>query len=283
MSLAQSRIAVVGLGLMGGSLALALKDSCAALYGVDPDVATLELARRLGAVDACDSRPEAILPQADVVVLAAPVGEILKLLVALPGLHPGPAIVLDLGSTKGEIVQAMAGLPERFDSLGGHPMCGKEQGGLANASADLFQGAAFAFTALPRTSPAACALVEELALAVGARPLWLEAGTHDRWTAATSHLPYLLACALALATPEEVAPLVGPGFRSTSRVAGTSPAVMLPILQTNTGEVKAALKRFRKALDGLEEALKAEDWPALEGLLRQAGVQQRTLAGGDKR
>jgi prephenate dehydrogenase len=277
-TLAQARVAILGLGLMGGSLALALGGKAAALVGVDPDPQVIELALDEKIIERGSCRLEEILPEADLVILAAPVRAILDLLARLPELHPGCPVVLDIGSTKQQITRAMADLPERFEVLGGHPMCGSEKPGLANASADLFHNAPFALTPLPRTTPRARRLAEELVLAVGARPLVVPAETHDAWTAATSHMPYLLACALAACTPPAAAPLVGPGFRSTSRVAGTSPRVMLDILSTNTPQVLEALSRFRQELTRLEELLGGEDWPALAGALEQAARRRGELS-----
>jgi prephenate dehydrogenase len=278
--LQKSRIAIIGLGLMGGSLALALQGKCAALYGADANPAVVEQACRRKVVERASCDPAEILASADLVVLAAPAGAILALLHDLPDLTQGGPVVLDLGSTKRQIVAAMSELPPRFDPIGGHPMCGKESSGLENASADLFCGAPFALTALPRTSPAARSLAEQLALAVRARPLWIDAVTHDDWTAATSHLPYLLACALAQATPPQAAALVGPGFRSTTRVAATSPRVMLDILRTNSAPILTALAGFRREIDQLETLLRDGDWTSLEEELDQAAAQQRSLAGG---
>jgi prephenate dehydrogenase len=137
-NLAQSKIAIIGLGLMGGSLALALKGKCAALYGIDPDRATLDLACRQQIVDQADSDPAKLLPKADLLVLSAPVPAILTLLEGLPSQMPAPCIVLDLGSAKKLIVEAMSRLPERFDPIGGHPICGKENLSLANAERTLY-------------------------------------------------------------------------------------------------------------------------------------------------
>jgi prephenate dehydrogenase len=272
--LSTANIAILGLGLMGGSLAMALRGRCAALLGVDPDEDALSLALRSGFVDKASPDPAELLPLADIVVLAAPVRVILSLLKDLPGLHPGSALVIDLGSTKREIMQAMSELPSRFEPVGGHPICGKEKSGLENAQASLYQGAPFVLTPAPCPSPASAAAAESLVRAVGAYPLWLDAETHDRWIAYTSHLPYLLALALAQATPSEVSPLVGPGFRSTSRVAATPASVMLDILATNRLNVLESVALLRKRLDDLEVCLRDEDWE---------GLKQNMLAGAAMR
>lgn len=262
--LSTANIAILGLGLMGGSLAMALRGQCAALLGVDPNEDTLSLALRSGFVDKASPDPAELLPLADIVILAAPVRVILSLLEKLPGLHPGSALVLDLGSTKREILQAMLELPSRFSPIGGHPICGKEKSGLENAQASLYQGAPFVLTPTPGTSPAGAAIAESLVQAVGARPLWLDAEIHDQWIAFTSHLPYLLALALAQATPSEASVLVGPGFRSTSRVAATPASVMLDILATNRLNILESVALLRKRLDALEDCLRDEDWERLK-------------------
>ena len=279
-ALAESRVAILGLGLMGGSLALALRGHCAELLGVDPDPETLALAEQMGLVDRLAVDPAELLPQADLVVLAAPVRAIIRLLGALPDQHPGRAVVLDLGSTKVEITRAMAHLPDRFEPVGGHPMCGKERSSLLQAEARLYQGAPFAFSATPGTTPRARGLAEALARAVGANPLWLEPETHDRWVAATSHLPYLVACALAAATPAEVAPMVGPGFRSTTRLAASPASVMLDILTTNRANLLEALQRFRTSLDQIEACLTGPEGGAeLAQALNRGAERQNQLVG----
>jgi prephenate dehydrogenase len=304
-ALRDCRVAVVGLGLMGGSLALALRGRCRRLLGSDPDPAARELALARNAVDQVTADPAEIVPQADLVVLAAPVRAILDLLKAMAQMHPqnrgtkrypqirgskrdpGQSMVLDLGSTKRAVVEAMQALPQRFEPLGGHPMCGREKGGLAAADAGLFAGRTFAFTALERTSPGARRLAGELAQAVGANAFWLDPATHDRWTAATSHLPYLAANALAAVTPYEAAPLAGSGFSSTTRVAASPPGMMLDVLLTNRENVLVALARFQAQLARLESSLAQGDETALLELLRSGAAQREriisTQAAGEER
>lgn len=272
------RLAILGLGLMGGSLALALQGKCAALLGIDPDPRTVELAQQQHIVDLAAVEPADLLPQADIIVLAAPVNAIIDLLQDLPQLHRGSPIVIDLGSTKVKIMQTMQLLPERFDPLGGHPMCGKEVSGLANADARLFQGAPFAFTASPRTTRHARQFAEWLAASIGACPLWIDAATHDRWVSATSHLPYLAANALAYVTPVETAPLAGPGFRSTTRLAISPPALMMDVLMTNQPAVLASLRSFREHLERIERLLAQGEFDALENLLEEGARRKQTLS-----
>ncbi|MFZ5882076.1 MAG: prephenate dehydrogenase [Chloroflexota bacterium] len=273
--LRDAKVAIVGLGLMGGSLALALKGGCAALLGIDPDPAALSLALRQNIVDQAESDPAKLLPQADLVILAAPVPVILSLLEKLPEYTSSPCIVLDLGSTKRAIVEQMDSLPERFDPLGGHPICGKEKLTLANAERTLYYGAPFILTPLARTTPRALSVAQQVIATIGAKAVTLDAAEHDRILAATSHLPFLLSSALALATPEECAPLVGPGFRSTSRLAGTPSSMMMGVMQTNRENILAAIHRLQAQLDTLEMQLAASDFANLEATLNQAQSQHR--------
>jgi len=275
--LSSARVAIAGLGLMGGSLAMALRGRCAALLGVDTDPQIVSIACAKGVVDSASVDPAEIFPQADLVILAAPVQAILGLLREMDHLHPGDAVVFDLGSTKSLVMTAMASLSERFDPLGGHPICGKEKASLAYADPGLYQGATFVLCTLPRTSARACELVQQLVGAVGAHTIWLDALTHDRWIASTSHLPYLLANALVQAMPVEAALLIGPGFRSSSRLAGSFTPMMLDVLQTNRDFVLEAVQSFRNELDRLENHLRQGDRLGLKEFLIHSTCQRALL------
>lgn len=277
--ISNARLAIVGLGLMGGSLAMALQGKCAALLGVDVDPQTVEQALRRKIVHQASDQLEAILPEADVIILATPVRSILSVLQQLPRVHPGQAVVMDLGSTKREIIRQMETLPQRFEPVGGHPMCGKEQGSLINAESTLFQDATFVLTPLERTTPRARSVAEQIVQAVGANSIWLDAELHDRWAAATSHLPYLAANALAASIPTEARVLVGPGLRSTTRLAPSSLPMMLDILTTNRDNVLESLRRFRQVMDQLEAALLNDQQEALQSLLSQGSANHRQLMG----
>ncbi|MCA9977933.1 MAG: prephenate dehydrogenase/arogenate dehydrogenase family protein, partial [Anaerolineales bacterium] len=143
----------------------------------------------------------------------------------------------------------------------------------------MYRGAPFALTPLPRTTTRARTLAAQVVAAVGANLLWLDAATHDQWVAATSHLPYLVAAALAGATPLDAAPLVGPCFLSTTRLAGSSRQMMLDILATNRAEVLSALARFEHNLAALRQSLDAADWDALLALLAQGAERRQEIVG----
>lgn len=251
----EENICIVGLGLMGGSLALALRGYCARIIGVDSDPATLRLAREKHVVDTAYNDLNTALSLADLVILAAPVRANLSLLKKIPQLHPEPLSIIDLSSTKTAIIKAMDQLPKEYAALGGHPMCGKEKSGLDHADGKLFWDSIFALTETAHTTPALRALAEKIITIISAKPLWIDADTHDRWAASTSHLPYLVSSALSASTPIEAAPLAGPGFISTSRLSASSITMMMDILTTNREQVLAACSRYKRVLAEIETAL----------------------------
>jgi len=255
---------------MGGSLALSLKERCRRLSAYDSHLPTLELARRQEIVHLADSDPAKVLADADLIILACPVSSIVDWLDRLPEFVQHSCIVLDIGSSKRAIVATLETLPANFDPIGGHPICGRERLSLENAERFLYREAPFVLTPLERTSENASSAALQIVEALGANPIWLDAEAHDRVLATTSHLPYLLSSALALATPDDCAPLVGPGFRSTSRLAGTPSSMMMGVLQSNADNVLASIASFRQSLDILESALQTNNRDALQAALDQS-------------
>ena len=288
-SLAHCRVVIAGLGLMGGSLALALRGHCREIVGVDADPAALRFALDHAVVDRTADFNSAF--DCDLLVLAAPVRAILAQLNYLTRAlsntqhreaSPWDTIrILDLGSTKAQIVAAMQSLPPRFDPLGGHPMCGKEVSGIAHAEADLYRGRTFVLTPLERTSPAALALAQELIETIGARPLVLSAERHDALAAVSSHLPYAVAVALVRAAQslgdDQLWALAASGFRDTSRLAGSDLTMMTDILLTNRAALLDALTRYRHELDTLIALIDAGDPEALRAALAPAQSRRSEL------
>lgn len=288
VDLKDARVTVVGLGLMGGSLAGALnkRGACREVRGVARREETIKEAIGRGFIHggACDLAEG--VGQADLIVLATPVRTILELIPQVGSLAAPDCLVMDLGSTKARIVEAMEALPPHLQAVGGHPMCGKEASGVVAAEADLYEGATFVLTplrqgsgqALRRTSPEALTLAQELIKAVGAKPLVMGAERHDCLVAAVSHLPYLLSVGL-VATTEEVAAeddlvweLAASGFRDTSRLAASDVTMMLDILLTNRQAVGETLSRFAHQLSTIAHLLE-DDEEGLRSLMEQ--VQKR--------
>jgi prephenate dehydrogenase len=279
--LVDARIAIIGLGLMGGSLAMALRGKCSAIYAADPDARVVSLARKQELADLITQDPAEILPRANLVILAAPIKAIIQQIQSMPDLHPGEAVIIDIGSTKLDIIEAMERLPERFDPLGGHPMCGKEKLGFENADSSLYDGATFAFTPCEQTSENAIQLANQLANAVGAGVLLLDAATHDRWVGATSHFPHLLSAALMLATPLEASPLIGPGFHSMTRLAATPPTLTMDILTTNRENILDSLDRFSEQLNHFRSLLNTHDDRDLQIALELSTKRRSHFIGGE--
>jgi prephenate dehydrogenase len=263
--LADAQVTIVGLGLMGGSLAGALRGQCRAVVGVARRAPTVEAALADGLVDWATTDMAEGVREADVVVLATPVRVIIQQLGEIGPLVPSGCLVMDLGSTKVRIVKEMARLPEHVQPLGAHPMCGKEISGLEAADPSLYRDRTFILTPLERTSEAALALGRALAEAVGAHVLLLEPERQDFIVATVSHLPYLLACALVAtadattsADPAAWEVFAG-GFRDTSRVAGSDVAMMMDILLTNRDEVLKALATYQAKLGDLTRLVASSD------------------------
>ena len=279
----RAKVTIVGLGLMGGSLALALRlaqrmalePHATHLTAVDANPTTRQAAAWLA--DAVTADFATGVRDAELVILATPVRSIIGLLGELARLRPEGCMVLDLGSTKADICQAMAALPEGFQAIGGHPMCGKETAGFGAATPDLYREKTFILCRNGRTTTAVETLVLELLDIVGARPLFLPPDLHDTIVAGVSHLPYVVAGTLmraAYAMGDERAWTVSAsGFRDTARVAGTDPRMMLDILLTNKTAVLAQLQRYQAELTDAIALLQAGDEAALAAWL--AGTQRQ--------
>lgn len=273
-SLSDCSVTVIGLGLMGSSLCIDLKQRnlCREVRGVTRSISTILSSFHEDAVDLATTDLGSGVAGADIVILSTPVRAVVSMLESLgPLLWPG-TVVMDMGSTKAEICAAMDRLPPTVQPIGGHPMTGKETAGYASAESDLYEGAPWVLTPLPRTTTETVTLATELARAIGAIPITMEPVRHDRLVAAISHLPFLVASALvhtvndSSASDAAVWDLAAGGFRDTSRVAASDTQMFLDILMTNRGAVLAQmdalgahLQELRTLLaDGDEESLRAK-------------------------
>lgn len=261
-------IAIAGVGLIGGSFGLALRAAgfTGRLLGVSSRGA-LEAAMARGAVDEGVSLAEAA-SRADVLYLSQPIAQILESIEALGALARPGLLVTDAGSTKRAIVRKAAECLPGAVFLGGHPMAGKEARGVEAAEAGLFRGRPYLLTPPGHGAAAAeNALVEEFTgwlSAIGALPRWMSAEEHDRLVAAASHVPQLLATALAASLegrpdPEAVAGVAGPGLQDMTRLALSSHEIWRDILATNGGEIAAALAELEKTLGEMRRDLDGQE------------------------
>lgn len=263
------RIAVLGTGLIGGSFALAARANLPGIQVVGwdkPDV--LKRACALGAIDQGHAELSAALSGADLIYVALPVGLTIAQLPEIARHAPHGALVTDAGSTKRAVCAAAASHfsgAARF--LGGHPMAGKEDSGIDSAEATLFRGAQYVLigAAADSGSDERIAGFRDLLERIGARPVWMDAETHDRAAAVVSHLPQLVAVALAgvvhEATDQTGLPLTlaGRGLRDALRLAGSPYAVWRDIVLTNADHLEAGLDRLSQAIDDLRRHLRGRE------------------------
>lgn len=268
------RVAILGLGLMGGSLGLALRARRAVrrVVGWNRSGAALGQAAARGAVDEAEADLAAAVREADLVVACVPVEATVPLLRACAPHLAAHAFVTDVGSAKARLVSEAEGiLGGRF--VGGHPMAGSEESGVGAASAGLYEGAAWLLTPTPATAPAALEAAAHLAAAVGARPRVCGADEHDRLVAAISHLPHLAAYATAAAAagvPDGWTDIAAGSYRDTTRVAGSDPALWSGILIDNRMAVVERLDDLIAWLGAARDALGSGDAAVLGSLLARA-------------
>lgn len=280
------RLAVLGLGLIGGSVGLAAKRHLAGaeVVGYDPDPEAAEAARERGAVDAVAASVAEALDGADACFACAPVG-------ALPSLvHEalyvaGPnCVVTDVGSTKRAVVAAI-GDDERF--IGGHPIAGSEQAGVQHARAELFQGAPWYLTPGERSSGVLYERLHGMLVAFGARPVAIDAETHDHLLATVSHLPHVLANVLVsraagrLYREDLQLPWVGPSFRDVTRVAGSNPGIWTDIYMANSEAIADELDAMRAELGHVTELLRGSRREELDRWQASAREDRRRLLEAD--
>lgn len=270
------RVSVLGLGLMGGSLSWALTRAGYEVTGWDRDRETVLQASRIGVVGrVCFDLPPAVA-DAELIFVATPVRSIASVIdAAMPFTRPG-TVFSDLGSVKEAVIaQVAAVMPQDRFFVPGHPMTGSEQQGVAAADPFLFQNAAYILMEDTRTPPALIQLVAAAVKATGAHLLMLSAAEHDRIVAFVSHLPHLLAAALAITAGKEeedhpgTLNLAGGGFRDTTRIATGSPELWEEIILSNRVKVLAALDAFQKELNSLKQVLGEADGSGLRRFLQR--------------
>ena len=286
------KLAVIGVGLIGGSFALAMRRGglAAQVAGYDRDAAALERAAGLQVIDQVAESVSEATRGADLVVVAVPVKAAAGVLhdVGL-ALEPS-AVVTDVGSTKAEVIEiARAELRERFARfVPGHPIAGREASGVEAATVDLFKGARVVLTPLPETDAAAVEVVRSAWSGIGARVSMLAADDHDRIFAAVSHLPHLLSFALVseLASRPDAAELfafAAGGFRDFTRIAASSPEMWRDIALQNRAALLAELDRYGARLAVFRELIEKGDGHALERLMAEARSARTAWAAPARR
>jgi prephenate dehydrogenase len=274
MTKSPPRACVVGVGLMGGSLGLALRRRGWRVTGVGRNPARLRRALRCGAVDDVSVDLETGVRGAEAIILAVPVGDIISFGRKVRPVVSPAAFVTDVGSVKGAIARAFADWPQ---FVGAHPMCGSEKTGVAHADPDLYRGATCLLTPTARTSPKAVSAAKRLWTSVGARVVPLSPEDHDVRVALVSHLPHLLAEALVSTLPKGASwvPRVAAGsFRDATRVAASDPVLWSQIFAMNRAAVRRAAADFQRALTTLVR--KGPDEKTLRDVVRRHASFLRT-------
>ena len=282
------RIAVLGVGLIGGSIGMAARARLDAdVVGFDPDPVTLRRARELGALDRVAATVAAAVAEAEIVFCAAPVRALAALAAEALATSGDETVVSDVGSTKRSLAAALADAPgaERF--IGGHPLAGAETAGVEHARADLFEGARWYLTPHEQSGGVHYDRLQRALTHLGARPQALDAEMHDRLMATVSHLPHVIANVLvtqaseALTDETERLPEVGPSFRDTTRVAGANPTIWGDIFAANAeavaSEIDAVVDRLRDAA----ELIRGGDAQAVAAWHRDALAARRALLEAD--
>jgi prephenate dehydrogenase len=279
------RLAVIGVGLLGGSVAKAARAQGLAreVIGIGRDVGRLQAAVNDGAIDRATSDLADGVRDADFVLLATPVRTIEDLLASAWHAIPTDAIVTDVGSSKAAIVRKAEALARRrpLAFVGSHPMAGSEKSGYGVSRADLFHGALVVVTPTDASAPGAVKTVTAFWEHLGARVTALHPETHDATVAAISHLPHLVACALVDAVSREMPdalPIAARGFKDTTRIAAGDPTMWQEIFLANRAPLAEALGAFRRALADLERLVERGDPDALEAALARIKAARGTVS-----
>lgn len=285
------KLALIGVGMIGGSVAAALRRAGAIdrAVGFDADPKAARRGVELGVLDAVAASVEEAVREADLVVLAVPVGAMKEVMAAAAKALPAHAIVTDVGSTKLSVIDAAraalgaAGSRSIRRFVPGHPVAGRELPGVEHADAELFRGRLYICTPIGETDAQARASVESLWRRIGAQVVTMDPAEHDRVFAAVSHLPHLLAFALVARIASEPdgerkLGFAGAGFRDFTRIAASSPAMWRDVCLANRVALAEELRGYRALLDELQRAVDAADAAALEATFDLASHTRRRHA-----
>lgn len=286
MQLFFNKVTIIGVGLIGGSLAKVLKARglAGSIHGAGRSRETLETAVRLGVIDHMGQSSAKAVEHADLVVLATPVGTFEPIVREIaPHLKQG-AVLTDVGSVKGKLVIAIeALLPAGVHFVPAHPIAGREKHGVEAASADLFQGARCIVTPTERTDPSALEQVSALWAAAGMQVLTMDPDRHDHIFAAVSHLPHAAAFAMVSTVAEfsegsaNYVTFSGAGFRDFTRIAASSPEMWRDICLLNGKNIVEMIEQFQFSLTRIKKAVKQNDPRKLEALFKAASEVRRGM------
>ncbi|HXV33257.1 MAG TPA: prephenate dehydrogenase/arogenate dehydrogenase family protein [Gaiellaceae bacterium] len=279
--MALDRLAIVGTGLIGASVGLAAKRAgVERVAGYDADPEFLAVAAERGALDEPASSLVAAVEDAELVVVATPVAALEERIADVLSAAADGATVTDVGSTKAALCAAV---PDRVRFIGGHPVCGSEARGPASGSEQLFQGATWFLTPVAETEPERYRVLHGFVASLGAVPVAIDPGAHDRLLALTSHLPHALANVVLnhagsiRVDGHEPLAAAGGSMRDMTRVAGANPRIWIDIFLDNAEELRASLVEHRRRVEELERALEARDAGWLARWIGEAGGNRRRL------
>lgn len=273
-------VAILGVGLIGGSIGLALRrrELARHVVGIGRRTTSLRAAKKVGAVTSTTTDVARGVADAELVVVCTPVAQIVEHVRGVAANCPPETLITDAGSTKLQIVEQLdvdLGRGVRF--LGSHPLAGSQRSGPTEANADLFEGRTVVLTPTRRSTSADEETLTSFWTALGARVVCMTARAHDQAVASTSHLPHVVAAALAASLPERHANLAAGGMRDTTRIAAGDAELWTQILLDNREHVLAALTGFDKALEAFRTALVRGDRQRLHKVLTQAKQRRDAL------
>ena len=274
------RVTIIGLGLIGGSLGLAIKEARLAkkVIGASRRRSTIRKALSLGIVDSSSLDIEKSVKEADLVILATPVLKIIDITKSISKFLKKGAILIDAGSTKKDIVKSIESiLPKGVDFVGSHPLAGSECSGVVYASKDLFKNAPCILTKTPRTNLKVLNKIKKFWNALGMKVEIMDPKKHDKIVSRLSHLPHAASVALSNACSKVDLHLAAGGFKDTTRVASGDPLLWKDIFITNKNNIRSDMKLLRKELLKIEKALKKDNSSELLKLLKRAKVIRDSL------
>lgn len=281
-----NNVTIIGVGLIGGSLARVLKakDLAARITGAGRSRATLEQALKLGVIDRMGNGPAQSVQDADLVVLASPVGTFEKIVDEIgPHLKPG-AVLTDVGSVKGALIKKIEGaISPGSHYVPAHPIAGREKSGVAESTDTLFQGRRCILTPTSRTDLKALAAVRDMWAAAGAEVTVMDADLHDKVFAAVSHLPHVAAFAMMCAVAElntgteDYIQFSGAGFRDFTRIAASSPEMWKDICLMNRDNLVQMIDRYLFSLNRFKREISSRDEKRLEKHLKESSDARKRL------